>query len=144
MKNQEPSRTDVTATVSGNISGQVAVGSDIRQSHVRAAVAAAPTSDELASLRQMLSDFRTQVQQNAPAAQREAAVSRVDELSDAITAAKPDLTTMDYVRKWFAKNIPTLAGGVVSIVVNPIVGKLVQVGGDALVSEFRERFGVPG
>jgi hypothetical protein len=48
---------------------------------------------------------------------------------------------MEYVRDWFAKNIPTMAGAVTAVVVNPIVGRLVQAGGDTLVADFNRRFG---
>jgi hypothetical protein len=48
---------------------------------------------------------------------------------------------MEYVKRWFVKNLPGLAGAVTSIVVHPIVGKLVEAAGDALAAEFRRRFG---
>ena len=48
---------------------------------------------------------------------------------------------MEYVRNWFVKNVPTMAGAVTSIVINPIVGRLVQAGGDVLASDFKRRFG---
>jgi len=41
----------------------------------------------------------------------------VDKLEQAITERKPDLSTMEYVRNWFGKHIPGLAGAVVSVVV---------------------------
>jgi len=65
----------------------------------------------------------------------------VQELEEAVTAEKPDLTTMEYVKQWFVKNLPGLAGAVTGVVVNPIVGKLVEAAGDALAAEFRRRFG---
>ena len=68
-------------------------------------------------------------------------MERVDELEQAITEEKPDLSTMEYVKNWFVRNLPGLAGTVTSVVVHPIVGKLVEAGGDALVGEFRRRFG---
>jgi len=54
---------------------------------------------------------------------------------------EPDLTTMEYVKKWFVKNLPALAGSVTSLVVHPVVGKLVTAAGDAAVAEFNRRFG---
>lgn len=45
------------------------------------------------------------------------------------------------MRNWFVKKNPTVAGAVTSVVVSPIVGKLVQPGGDALVADFQRRFG---
>lgn len=77
----------------------------------------------------------------APPEKKEAALERVQELEEAVTAEKPDLTTMEYVKQWFVKNLPGLAGAVTGVVVNPIVGKLVEAAGDALAAEFRRRFG---
>ena len=52
-------------------------------------------------------------------------------------AEEPDLTTAQYVGRWFARNLPRLAGAVTGVVIHPIVGKLVGAAGDALVAEFR-------
>jgi hypothetical protein len=49
---------------------------------------------------------------------------------------------MEYVRNWFVKNLPSVAGSVVSLIVHPLVGKLVEVGGDAMATTFRKRFGI--
>lgn len=65
----------------------------------------------------------------------------MEELKEAVTAEKPDLTTIEYVKGWFVKNLPDLAGAVTSVVVHPIVGKLVEAASDALAAEFRRRFG---
>ena len=51
------------------------------------------------------------------------------------------MTTMEYVKRWFVKNLPGLAEAVTGVVVHPIVGKLVEAAGDALAAEFRRRFG---
>jgi hypothetical protein len=47
---------------------------------------------------------------------------------------------MEYVKVWFGKNLPGLAGAVTGLIVNPVVGKLVEVAGDVLAAEFRRRF----
>ena len=65
----------------------------------------------------------------------------MEELASAITAEEPDLTTMEYVKRWFGSHLPGLAGAVTGVVVHPVVGKLVEVAGDALAAEFRRRFG---
>ena len=65
----------------------------------------------------------------------------MNELQQAVAEEKPDLTTMEYVRNWFAKNVPALAGAVTGVIVNPIVGKLVEAAGETLSEEFRRRFG---
>ena len=53
----------------------------------------------------------------------------------------PDLTTMEYVERWFTRHRPELTGAVTRIVVHPVVVELVRAAGDELVAEFRRRFG---
>lgn len=144
MDEEERKPGDVIhGTISGTVSGQVAIGKDITQTQVTGATRPEVTPADLDALRKMLADLRAQVEAAAPPAQKHAAQERVDELAAAITAEKPDLTTMEYVKQWFVKNLPSLAGAVTGVVINPIVGKLVQAAGDALAEEFRRRFGVP-
>lgn len=134
----------ITGTVTGDVSGQVAIGSGIRQSWTVGAPER-PTDDELAGLRQALEALRAQVAAAAPTPEVQAAAEeRVSELEAAVIPAEggePDLTTMEYVKKWFVKNLPALAGSVTSLVVHPVVGKLVTAAGDAAVAEFNRRFG---
>jgi hypothetical protein len=134
---------NISATISGGVSGQVAVGKEISQRQAVGALPGAVTSDELASLRAELEALRARVAEapGATDAQKAAAAERVGELEDAVTAPEPDLSTMEYVRNWFARNLPTLAGAVTSVVVNPIVGKLVAAAGETLSAEFKRRFG---
>ncbi len=129
----------ISANISGSVSGQVAVGKDITQTQMVAG--AGVTEADLTALRQLLMDLKAKVQAEAPAGQKVAALERINELEQAVTAKEPDLATIEYVKRWFVKNLPTLAGSVTSIVVSPIVGKLVAAAGDALVGEFRRRFG---
>ena len=141
---QQPGGDSISASISGGVSGQVAVGKDIRQRQQVGAAAGPVSDEELASLRAELQALRARID-SAPDvddAARAAARERVDELEEAVTAQEPDLSTMEYVKKWFGRHLPTLAGAVASVVVNPIVGKLVAAAGDALSAEFRRRFGV--
>jgi len=131
----------IKATITGDVSGQVAVGKDIRQEQAVGARAQVTEAD-LAALRQMLAELRAQVAAQAPPEKRDAALERVDELEEAITAEEPDLTTMEYVKKWFARHLPQLAGAVTSLILNPIVGRVVEAAGEAAAGEFRRRFGV--
>ena len=136
------SRADqrITSNITGDVSGQVAVGTDIEQ---RQSVggSAEVSEAEIAELRQQLTALQSRVAAEAPVEKREAALERVAELEEAVINPEPDLTTMEYVKQWFARHLPSLAGAVTSVVVNPIVGKLVGAAGDAAVSEFRRRFG---
>lgn len=141
MSEEKKSGDSISATI-GDVSdrSQVAVGHHINQTQTHGAQPV--TEEEMAQLRQMFDELKTKIAQEVPPAAQEKALERVDELQEAVTAKEPDLTTMEYVRNWFVKNLPSVAGSVVSLVVHPIVGKLVEVGGDALASTFRKRFGV--
>ena len=130
----------ISANISGSVSGQVAVGKDIAQS--QQVVGERISEAELAELREAFADLRARVTADASPEQREAALERVDELEQAIVAEEPDLTTMEYVKSWFGRNLPKVAGTVTGLVVHPIVGKLVEAAGEAVAGEFRRRFGV--
>lgn len=130
----------IRAHITGPVSGQVAVGKNIAQTQTLG-VAPDVTEAERTELRAALADLRAQVAGAAPVEKRDAALERVSELEAAVAAEQPDLTTMEYVRNWFVRNLPALAGAVTSLVVHPVVGKLVEAAGDALAGEFRRRFG---
>jgi hypothetical protein len=137
---ERPSDT-ISAMISGNISGQVAVGQSITQAQTIGAAKPAVTEADLAELRQVLADLLTKVEAEAPPEQKQAAVERVKELGEAVTAQAPDLSTIEYVKRWFVKNLPGLAGAVTGVILHPIVGKLVEATGDALAADFRRHFG---
>jgi hypothetical protein len=42
------------------------------------------------------------------------------------------------VLRWFRDNAPQLTGAVVSVVVNPLVGKAVEGAGEAIADQFKE------
>jgi hypothetical protein len=135
-------RDSYSVTVSGPVSGQLAVGRSISQTQTNLGGAAKELSPEnLSQLANLFAALRSDVTANAPAEQRDEALAKVTELEEAIAAEeKPDIVTMDYVRGWFARRIPQLAGTVVSVIVHPLVGQLVTAAGDAMVAEFRRRF----
>lgn len=142
MSDSDQRGDHVTGTITGNVSGQAAIGKGINQRSTAGAPAGAPTEAELADFRRLLEELRAQVAAEAPPEVRAAAAERVGEMEAAVTAGgEPDLDTLAYVRKWFARNLPSLAGAVTSVVIHPLVGRLVTAGGDAAVAEFRRRFG---
>jgi hypothetical protein len=128
----QPTGDYISGNVSGNVSGQVAVGKNIAQTQ-RVGARADLSDDEQAELARLFADLRSQVAAQAPPDQQQAAVERAQELEEALTADEPDLTTVQYVKGWFLKRLPDLAGIITGILVNPVVGKLVQSGGDAAV-----------
>jgi hypothetical protein len=150
--NEKKKNDEVThVTISGDVSGRVAVGREITQADEISGQVVAVGEEitqtvgvaraDLSELRQMLADLKAQVEAEAPAEKKDAALERVEELEEAVTAEEPDLTTMEYVKRWFVKHLPGLAGAVTSVIIHPIVGKLVEAAGDALAAEFRRRFG---
>jgi hypothetical protein len=140
MGDEVVSGDQISATFTGSVDGQVAVGRGISQRYVRAE-ASAPTAAELSQLRHTIGELRARVVIEVPPERRNEALRLVTEFEEAVTADRPNLSTMDYVKNWFARTVPWLTGLVTTILVDPIVGKLVHAGGDALVSEYEQRFG---
>jgi hypothetical protein len=141
MSKDRKGSTDVSITVGGDVSGQLAVGQNIRQARSQVGQSTGPSEGEIGALLAQFEELKATIEAQVPENRREAALERVEELREAIVADEPDLGTMEYVKGWFARNLPTVAGAVTSVVVNPIVGKLVSAAGDALVEEFDRRFG---
>ena len=136
---------DIRVTIGGSVTegGQVAAGRDISQSYVRTHTEGATpvTEADLADLRSAVEAVKAQIVAEAPPDQRAAALERIDELQEAVVAEEPDLTTLQYVRKWFGKNLPMLAGSVTGLIVHPVVGKIVEAAGDLAAGQFRKFFG---
>jgi len=130
-------RIDVRVEIGGDQSGQMAFGNQIEQQMISGVP---PTDVEVAELREQFRVLQRRVADEAPPELREEAQAKVAELETAVVADEPDLTTMEYLRNWFIKRLPSIAGAVTGVIVNPIVGKLVGAAGDGLVAEFRRRF----
>ena len=141
MDSKRTTRNGVNVSVGGNVGGQLAVGDNITQTQTMQSVSPGPTEEELKTLSALIEDLKKQVSSEAPSEKKEPALERVAELEGAITAKAPDISTMEYVKNWFVKNIPQLAGAVTGLVVNPIVGKLVEAAGETISHEFKRRFG---
>jgi hypothetical protein len=142
MKKQNKSGDSITASISGPISGQVAVGKGITQTQ-RIGAAAGFTEAEEAEFRNLFAKLKEQIAAEAPPDKKAPAVEQVEELHQALSVEKPDRTTltkMERVKNWFVKNLPNIAGTVTSVFIHPLVGKLVEAGGDVLAGEFRHRF----
>lgn len=135
-------QSNINISIGGNQSGQMAIGdNNTQQNLVNSQNTTAATSPaDLATLKQMFATLKTQVTEAAPDDKKASALERIDELEEAITSDQPDLTTMDYVKRWFVKNLPTLSGAVTGVVIHPIVGKLVETAGTMAADEFKERF----
>lgn len=124
----------IGATITGDVSGQVAVGKHIAQTYTSGG-GGGLSDDERAQLAALFAALKARVAAEAPDDQRSSATERVDELSDALAGEAPDLNTVQYVKRWFLRKLPHLAGLVTSVLVHPIVGKLVQSAGDVAFAE---------
>jgi hypothetical protein len=133
----------ITANIEGTIDGQVAVGKVISQTQ-STATPGKLDPQALSILEELCRDLKVQARRRLPASTQRPATDRIDELHEAITAQKPDLTTMEYVKGWFAKHAPALSNSVVSLIFHPIVSKVMESAGEALAQDFRHRFGIPG
>lgn len=127
----------------GDYAYGVAAGKDVHQSlgeQTRLQV----TEADLAAMRELFAKLKRQIEAQAPPEKKDSAVERLEELEEAVTARKPDLTTVEYVKKWFGKHLPQLAGAVISVLINPIVGKVVEATGEIAAGELKRRFGSEG
>lgn len=135
----EPKPHGVTVHVGNDLSGQVVIGNnnDTRYS----APATVVTDEERAELDTLLDRLRGLVATTA-GDRTDPALSKLDELDEAIHAETPDIATMEHVHGWFSRKATALAGAVRDLIVHPIVVKLVAAAGDTLAAEFRRRFGI--
>lgn len=139
MPKKNKSSQGQTITITGNTSGQIAVGNNNKQSQTTVHNKINP--GEVKELRRAIDELRAKVEALSDPGVKDSALEQVDQLEQAVTAKKPNVSKMERVKNWFGKNVPALAGAVTSVVVHPIVGKLVEAGGDMLVKEFQEKFG---
>ena len=138
----------ISVRIGGSVQegGQVGIGRNITQTYSRTHMSGSPavSSAELAELQRAIDEVKAQILAGAPPEQQAAALERVDELKEAVVAEELDVTTLQYVRKWFLKNLPKLAGSVTGLIVHPVVGKIVEAAGDLAAAQFREQFGGAG
>src|SRR5262249_2210199 len=145
MRRQNKSGDSVTANISGPISGQAAVGKDISQTQ-RLGTAAGFTEEEAAEFRNLFAKRKEQDTAEARPDKKAQALEQVEELHQALSVEKPDRTTlskMEKVKHWFVKYAPKVVGTLTSVFIHPLVGKLVEAGGDVLAGEVRHCFAEP-
>jgi serine/threonine-protein kinase len=91
----------------GNISGgQINIGPAVLP----------PAGPPPLPLGEIFAHLEARLTAEAPPDKREAALERLAELREAITASPPDQQTMVYVKNWFIKNIPFLAKEIAQLV----------------------------
>ncbi len=99
------------------------------------------TREEVETLGALFDDLRSQVMEKAPPELEEEAQAQVEALEEEVAAKEPDVSRIERVRKWFAEHLPSAVGAVTSVLVNPIVGKVVEAAGELAADELRRRFG---
>jgi hypothetical protein len=144
MSEQEKGGRSYTAHISGGVSGQFIQG----EGNVQVQGAGRATEADLAEVRRLLDELKLRVEAEAPPEKRTEALKQVQDLQEAIESKDQDPADvpdrLGGVKSWFKRNLPTLAGAVVSVIVNPIVGKVVEAAGTGLAAEVQRRFGVEG
>ncbi len=129
----------IVANIGAN-SGQVAVGKNIHQVQ-QVGSGNQVTEDDLKQVQQLFAELKQQIELHSPPDKKDAAMERVSELQEEVKSDKPAISTFEYVRNWFLKNVPSLAGAVASVVLNPIVGKVVEAGGTIAANQLMHLFG---
>lgn len=125
--------------VGGDVSGQVVAGSGNVLNWNQIQTAGPVTAEDLDGLRDAFDEFRRLLSAEA-GDQADLAQQKLDELEEAVTADEPDVATMEATRGWFLRKLPGLAKQVSSLILNPIVTRLVATAGDQLLAEFTRRF----
>lgn len=120
----------INAVISGPVQGAVAVGKDIAQHQEVGQMEIGLSDAERTELAAVFAELREKVAAAVPQGERPAALERLGELEEAVTAKQPDLTTVQYVKQWFARRLPAAAGLVASVLVHPLVGRIVERAGE--------------
>ena len=121
----------------GNNSTNVAAGKNICQVIVKHQRVTAEA--DLFAIHELFANLRSEIKMQTSTDTRDSASQKIVELEKAITEKKPDVSKIDRLKKWFLKNLPYLAGAVINVLINPIVGKVVEAAGDLAAGEFRRR-----
>lgn len=113
MPKQQKPKSEISVNITGDVSGQVVVGNNNKM--IKSVNHLPVASPRLEAMRRLLDELKGWIETEAPDNKREDALERVNELEHALFEPKPDLTTVEYVKKWFGKNLSNLAGSVAGI-----------------------------
>lgn len=127
----------ISATISNVSGGQVAVGTGMAQigsisgQTVNIGAGLVPTigspshpmQADVSAIRRLLSDLEGRIESESQPEHRRKALNLIDELDQALTARDPDTATIEYARRWFARNMPGLAEAVNSVIALQAPGK---------------------
>lgn len=132
MSSHHDAQQHISANISGPVQGQVAVGTGIAQRQQGNAFTQTLTVAQRAEIADAFAALREQLTAQLPTGDREAALERVDELEETVTSPEPDPATIGYVKRWFARRLPAVAGLVTSVLVHPLIGGIVTRAGERI------------
>jgi hypothetical protein len=125
------------ATFSGQFVGsQVAVGENNTLQQGAGVRTGEPlTAQEMTALMGQLADLRAQVVTHIPAEQRAQALRQIGDLeAETVAPEPPEPGRLARVYRWFLDNAPDLAESVSTLLLGPLVGKLVGGGAGAMAA----------
>lgn len=109
MSNHDPRGDQIRASVSGDVSGQVAVGKDIKQTRTTSPDS---TQGKGEDQERVFADLRRMVENEAPPEERQSALDRLDTLEEAISSDPPNADAIQDIVSWFATHLPEMAEAV--------------------------------
>lgn len=133
MGDQAKYQANFTGQFFGN---QISVGEhNTLEQHATFAAAQRLDPAELASLMEEFSALRDLVATRLSGDQQQAALTQVGELEAATLAAEePEPRRLARLYRWFVDNAPALAESVATLLLGPLVGKLVGGGAGAMAA----------
>jgi hypothetical protein len=118
----------------GNVTNSQFVTGDYN--HVEQTIGLSP--EDVAALRGVFADLRANVAAEVDPGQQQEALTEVAELERSLVTKTPDPGRVRKALRWFREHAPQLAGTVLSVVVHPLVGKVVEGAGEAVAKHVRE------
>jgi hypothetical protein len=119
--------------------GQVATGKYISQTQT-VIPAQVLGSDDFEQLTRDIAALREQVIDATPPERRNEGADVVAELEETLVTGPPDPSRLEYVKGWIARHAPAALGTISHLIAGPIVAKLVEAAGEAVVAQFKARF----
>ena len=138
MSDADTGTVRATVHFGRDLTGQLAIGNRIRQSMGQFDRDDPVTAAERAELTALFDALRKRIAAEVPVDQQGSALDRVDELADAVTDEKPELSTITAALTWFRKKLPELAAAVKDLILNPLVSRVVGATGEVAAAEFGE------
>jgi hypothetical protein len=129
----------ITGTIT-NSQGQQQIGKNNQQTTVTYQIGSRPTAEEMKELADLFASLKSKVAAEAPPEVRDEAVRQTEVLEQATQVDKPDVPAIVAAKNWFLRHAPGLLGAVTTVVINPIVGKIVNAAGEAVAKEYEKWF----